>query len=173
MGVRPVGCGSVAAGALGSGCGSARISTPPSVLPSGCQPLGAGHVAAWSTQSSSSVEIRMQQPTRRSLPAQPDAPAPSHRRCVRWRLPSPDRALHRSLSLRCRLFVARSYDVNNPADLSTALLGGEEASAGGDASTKMKLVLLKPGNEQGMKDLLKKMENTKGLNDGQGSAATR
>lgn len=58
-------------------------------------------------------------------------------------------------------------------DLSTALLGSEEAAADGDTSTKMKLVLLKPGNEQGMKELLKKMEKSKGLNDVQGAAASR
>lgn len=37
----------------------------------------------------------------------------------------------------------------------------------------MKLVLLKPGNGQGMKELLKKMETAKGLSGSSDAAAAR
>lgn len=57
------------------------------------------------------------------------------------------------------------------ADLSTALLGSGSGAGDSDAAKKMKLVLLKPGNGHGVKELLKKMEAAKGLGSSSGAAA--
>lgn len=59
------------------------------------------------------------------------------------------------------------------ADLSTALLGGKAGRADRDGATKMKLVLLKPGDGQGIKELLKSMEPVEGGTASSDAAATR
>ena len=66
--------------------------------------------------------------------------------------------------------MARCLD----ADLSTALLGGKEAGpADRDGATKMKLVLLKPGDGQSIKELLKSMEPVEGASASSDAAAVR